>query len=77
MRGMKKRCWKLMTLSSLFFICFSIGGCSQIKDVHKTERNKDHEFDKGSGICFSSISEKEVMDLAKLCKVWGSGECIC
>lgn len=71
MREMKKTYWQLIVLSSLFFICFSIGGCSEIKDIHHTGRDKDHEFDKGSGIYFSSISEKKTMDLAKLCKVWG------
>lgn len=68
---MKKKHWELIVLSSLFFICFSIGGCSSTKDIHQIGRDKDYEFDKGSGIYFTSISQKKTMDLTKLCKVWG------
>lgn len=71
MKGEKKKCWKSIVLFSLFFIFFSIGGCSSTKVVHQAERDKDREFDKGSGIYLSSISEEKIMDLAKLCKVWG------
>ena len=58
-------------LFSLFFISVVIVGCSLTTNIHQLERDKDKEFDKGSGICISNISEKKVMDLAKLCKVWG------
>ncbi|MBU5439127.1 hypothetical protein KQI42_13985 [Tissierella sp. MSJ-40] len=71
MKEEKKKYWKSIVLFSLFFICFIIRGCSPSKDIHQIERDKDQEFDKGSGIYFSSISEKKTMDLAKLCKVWG------
>lgn len=55
----------------MIFICFSIGGCSLTKNISRLERDKDQEFDKGSGIHFSSVPEKKTTDLAKLCKVWG------
>ncbi len=55
----------------MIFICFSIGGCSLTKNISRLERDKDKEFDRGSGIYFTSVSEKKIMDIAKLCKVWG------
>ncbi len=67
----KKKYWKSIVLFNLFFICFIIWGCSSTKDIHQIGRDKDQEFDNGSGIYLSSIIEKEIMDLAKLCKVWG------
>lgn len=71
MKERKKLYWKSIVSISLLFICFSIGGCSLTKDIHQIGRDKDSEFDKGSGISFSNISEEKTMDIAKLCKVWG------
>lgn len=45
-------------LFSLFFISVVIVGCSLTTNIHQLERDKDKEFDKGSGICISNISEK-------------------
>lgn len=67
----KRKYWKRMILFSFTFIFFIMGGCSPTKEVHQTGRDKDQEFDKGSEIYLSNISEKKTMDLAKFCKVWG------
>lgn len=69
MREEKGKYWKSIIL--IIFILIIIGGCSPTKEVHQTGRDKDHEFDKGSGIYLSTISEEKVIDLAKFCKVWG------
>lgn len=63
---------KLILLCSIVFICFLIGGCSfSLGGGNKLGRDMDHEFDMGSGINLSSISDEKAMDFAKLCKVWG------
>ncbi|MGI5999372.1 MAG: peptidase S41, partial [Lutispora sp.] len=62
---------KITVFTCLVFICFNIAGCSLQNNFQQLGRDKDHEFDHGSGIHFTSISDKKVVDLAKLCKVWG------
>jgi len=75
-KGVAIRVWvkkfmKITVFTCLVFICFNIAGCSLQNNFQQLGRDKDHEFDHGSGIHFTSISDKKVMDLAKLCKVWG------
>src|SRR5581483_1007682 len=36
-----------------------------------TVLDRDHEFDKGSGIPIGALSELQIQNLALLCKVWG------
>lgn len=45
-----------------------MAGCSPAVEL---ERDKDQEFDKGSGIRFTGISNNQIENLTKLCKVWG------
>jgi len=37
----------------------------------QTVVDKDHEFDRGSGIAFRELSKAQVRNLAALCRVWG------
>jgi len=57
----------------LFTVLFIIiiAGCSTSQESNQLEREKDREFDTGSGVKFSSLSEQKIEDLAKLGKVWG------
>lgn len=55
---------------SVLFI-FIIAGCSASQESHQIGREKDREFDTGSGMKFSSLSEQKIADFAKLSKVWG------
>lgn len=65
------RYWRLIALFTLIFICSMVVGCSPTQDTYQIGRDIDQEFDKGSGIYLTSITEENIMDLAKLCKVWG------
>ena len=67
----EKRYWRLVALYCFIFICLSLVGCSLKDNSQQLGRDKDHEFDHGSGIHFTIISDKKILDLAKLCKVWG------
>ncbi|UNK18736.1 S41 family peptidase [Paenibacillus sp. N3/727] len=67
----KKKCRILIIFLSLLFIFIIITGCSASQEVHQTEIKKDQEFDQGSILEFSDISEQKIEDFAKLSKVWG------
>ncbi|SMF92228.1 C-terminal processing protease CtpA/Prc, contains a PDZ domain [Paenibacillus uliginis N3/975] len=67
----KKKCRILIIFLSLLFIFIIITGCSASQEVHQTEVKKDQEFDQGSILEFSDISEQKIEDFAKLSKVWG------
>lgn len=73
MIGTKSRSYRrLIIFFTLVFVCLLIGGCSfSISGDSKLARERDHEFDMGSGISLSSISDEKAMDLAKLGKIWG------
>lgn len=62
---------KLVKFCTLIFICFLIAGSFSLGGGNKLRRDTDKEFDMGSKISFSSISDKKIMDIAKLGKVWG------
>lgn len=63
---------RLIIFFTLVLACLLIVGySSSLSSGTKFDIKSDHEFDMGSGISFSSISDEKVMDLAKLCKVWG------
>ncbi len=63
---------RLIIFCILVLTCILIVGCSSsLTSGNKFDIKSDHEFDMGSGISLSSISEDKTMDLAKLCKVWG------
>lgn len=64
---------KIRKSSLLLFILFifMIAGCSASPETQQLGREKDQEFDQGSGVEFSSLSEQKIADLAKLSKVWG------
>lgn len=50
-----------------------IAGCSTSQETHQfgIEKEQEQEFDQGSGMKFSSLSEQKIVDFAKLSKVWG------
>lgn len=62
---------KLIILFNLFIICILLVGCSNTEDIQQLGRDKDIEFNEGSEMKFTSISEKKIIDVAKLCRVWG------
>ncbi|MGG3281012.1 S41 family peptidase [Paenibacillus solani] len=70
MREGKSRNWKFLVFFSVLFTLI-IAGCSTSQESNQLEREKDREFDAGSGVKFSSLSEQKIEDLAKLSKVWG------
>jgi hypothetical protein len=49
----------------LILTSFLMEGCTQTNN-NRLERDNDREFDNGSGICFSSISEEKTTELATL-----------
>ncbi|GGF92754.1 S41 family peptidase [Paenibacillus aceti] len=68
-QGIRKP-WKSSVLLIVLFI-FMIAGCSPSQEAQQLGREKDQEFDQGSGMEFTSLSEQKITDLAKLSKVWG------
>lgn len=66
----KRRNWKSLVFFSVLLI-FIVAGCSTSQEAHQLEREKEQNFDQGSGINFSSLSEQKIVDFAKLSKVWG------
>ncbi|MEK4350975.1 S41 family peptidase [Paenibacillus sp. FSL R5-0475] len=66
----KIRNWNSLVFFSMLLI-FIIAGCSTSQETHQLGREKEQEFDQGSGMKFSSLSEQKIVDLAKISKVWG------
>ncbi|WP_245237923.1 S41 family peptidase [Paenibacillus etheri] len=66
----KRRNWKSLVFFSVLLI-FIIAGCSTSQETHQLGREKEQEFDQGSRMKFSSLSEQKIVDFAKLSKVWG------
>lgn len=71
-KGRKYR--KSLAFSSILLI-FIIAGCfssqETSQETQQLERDKGQEYDQGSGMKFSSLSEQKIVDFAKLSKVWG------
>lgn len=65
----------------MFFVFISVlfilitAGCLASQETHQLEQVKEQEqkqeYDQGSGMKFSSLSEQKIEDFAKLSKVWG------
>lgn len=70
MKKGKRGIWRALVLFTVLFIII-FAGCSTSQESNQLDREKDHEFDTGSGVKFSSLSEQQIKDLAKLGKVWG------
>lgn len=70
MKKGKRGIWRAVVLFTVLFIII-FAGCSNSQESIQLERDKDREFDTGSGVKFSSLSEQKTEDLAKLGKVWG------
>lgn len=71
-KGRKYRKFLVFISILLIFIisgCFSSQETSQ--ETQQLEREKGQEYDQGSGMKFSSLSEQKIVDFAKLSKVWG------
>ena len=62
---------KKLVLVILVFIIIISAGCSKMGSSAQLDRDKDKEFDKGSEISFSVLSDQQIQDLAKVSKVWG------
>lgn len=69
MGEVKRRNWKSLVFFSVLLI-FIIAGCSTSQETHQLGREKEQEFDQGSRMKFSSLSEQKIVDFAKLSKVW-------
>ncbi|GGH20346.1 hypothetical protein GCM10008013_17650 [Paenibacillus segetis] len=67
-KGRRNR--KSLVFFSILLILI-IAGCSTSQGAHQIEKEKEPNFDQGSGMIFSSLSEQKIVDLAKLSKVWG------
>nr|WP_275444733.1 S41 family peptidase [Paenibacillus sp. ACRRX] len=52
-------------------LIFIIAGYSTSQETLQPGREKKQDFDQGSGMKFSSLSEQKIVDLAKVSKVWG------
>ena len=61
--------WTILLLVVITYFMFA-------RDFHSLngkllERDKDTEFEKGSGIRTKKLSDVQIQSLYKLCKVWG------
>ncbi|WP_098744632.1 S41 family peptidase [Paenibacillus sp. EZ-K15] len=74
MKLKKRRNWMFFVFISVLFILMT-AGCFASQETHQLEQVKEQEqkqeYDQGSGMKFSSLSEQKIEDFAKLGKVWG------
>ncbi|ACX65392.1 S41 family peptidase [Paenibacillus sp. Y412MC10] len=72
MKLKKRRNRMFFVFISVLFILMT-AGCFASQETHQFEQVKEQEqeYDQGSGMKFSSLSEQKIEDFAKLGKVWG------
>ncbi|PCL93057.1 S41 family peptidase [Paenibacillus lautus] len=74
MKLKKRRNRMFFVFISVLFILMT-AGCFASQETHQLEQVKEleqkQEYDQGSGMKFSSLSEQKIEDFAKLSKVWG------